>query len=89
MKPPGVVDDDDKSSDELLRLEGRMEGRELQLKINKHMTLNKFWKNWEGHNRSTHPVPIEMYPAVLEVLAQNLCFCISFLRERDPALLFG
>ena len=41
VKPRGV-DYDDTSSDKLLRLEGGIEGRELQTKINKHMKLNKF-----------------------------------------------
>mmetsp|Transcript_46902 Transcript_46902/g.50624 ORF Transcript_46902/g.50624 Transcript_46902/m.50624 type:complete len:183 (+) Transcript_46902:347-895(+) len=42
MKVPMLINDNDLSSNELLRLEGGIEGRELQSEINKHMKLNKF-----------------------------------------------
>mmetsp|Transcript_32957 Transcript_32957/g.33372 ORF Transcript_32957/g.33372 Transcript_32957/m.33372 type:complete len:121 (+) Transcript_32957:348-710(+) len=87
MKPT-VTDDDFTSSDELLRLEGGIEGRELQTKINKHMKLNKFWKNFE-EQRSTRSIPSKMYPDVLEVMAKKPLLLYKFLRERDHSPLFG
>ena len=88
MAVPVLNNDDDLSSDELLRLEGGIEGRELQTKINKHMKLNKFWKNLEKY-RSTRPIPIEMYPDVVKVVAKKPLLLYNFLRERDHTPLFG
>ena len=83
-----LADDNNNSSDELLQLEGGIEGQELQTQINKHMRLNKFWKNLEDH-RSTRPIPIEMYPDVVEVVAKKPLLLYKFLRERDHTPLFG
>lgn len=85
---PGIVDDDDISCDELLRLEGGIEGQELQSKIEKHMKLNRFWKQEDEQHLVTLD-PNTLYPDVLEVLAKKPLLLYKFLREKDHTQLFG
>jgi len=64
---PGLSDsDDDLDDDELLRLQGGIEGRELQSKIDRHMKLNRCWKNLNMEEHRPTPAYMDWNKLIME-----------------------